>query len=74
LANADAARDVAVRGARSLMSAEVADQGRLDLRASIEVVDEKGGIVLVLPFREALNILDNNGGDERTIPGKQRRA
>ena len=46
LADADAARDVAVKGARSLMSTEVAEQGKLDLRARIEVMDEAGKIVL----------------------------
>ena len=71
LADADAARDVAVKGARSLMSTEVAEQGKLDLRARIEVMDEAGKIVLIVPFREALNIVDNNGGDAH-IPSRHR--
>jgi hypothetical protein len=74
LANADAARDVAVHGARSLMGAEVADQGRLDLRARIEVLDEAGKIVLIVPFREALDIVENNGDDDQIPPQHRRRA
>jgi uncharacterized protein DUF6894 len=60
LPNAEAARKEAVRGARSLMSAEIADEGRLDLRGRIEVVDETGELVLIVPFREALEIVEND--------------
>jgi hypothetical protein len=65
LANDEAARDAAVQGARSLMSAEVTDKGMLDLRASIEVEDEQGEIVLIVPFREALDIVGSNGNDDQ---------
>jgi len=47
----EAARLHAVRGARSLMSAEVTE-GELDLRGRLEVTDTEGTPVLMLPFRE----------------------
>lgn len=74
LPDADAARDIAVQGARSLMSAEVLNEGRIDLRARIEVEDEQGEIVVIVPFREALDIVDNNGGDDQIPVRSQQRA
>jgi hypothetical protein len=53
LPDVEAAREVALRGARSLIAAEVAE-GRLDLRGAIEVEDEQGRPVLDLPFAEAV--------------------
>ena len=50
---------IAVEGALSLLSAEVAE-GRLDLRGCIEVTDEQGDLVLTVPFRDALTIMDDD--------------
>lgn len=49
----DAARDRAVREARAIMSAEVA-QGRLCLGCNIEVLDVRGRLAANIPFKEAL--------------------
>jgi hypothetical protein len=54
-----AAKEHALKGARSLMSADVED-GELDLRGRIEVNDEAGACVLVLHFRDALLIKDGD--------------
>ena len=59
LAGVAEVHDVAVEGALSLLSAEVAE-GRLDLRGCIEVTDERGAIVLMMPFRDALTIMDDD--------------
>jgi hypothetical protein len=56
-AGAEEARAEAVKGARSLLSAEV-EQGQLDLRGAIEVTDEQGAHVMSIAFRDALVILD----------------
>lgn len=45
----------AVRGARSLLSAEVT-AGQLDLRGRIEVADEGGQPILTVPFVEVVEI------------------
>jgi hypothetical protein len=50
-----AAEAEAVRGARSMMSAEVLG-GRLDLNQSIEVHDGEGRHLCTVPFRRALAI------------------
>jgi hypothetical protein len=53
LPDVEAARDVALRGARSLIAADVAE-GRLDLRGAIEVTDGDGGRLFDMPFDEAV--------------------
>ena len=55
LADAGEARNQAVRSARGIMSEDVKD-GRLVLKDSIDVIDEKGDRVLTLPFRDAIDI------------------
>ena len=55
LADARTAREAAVHYAREMMAEDVKD-GRLVLRDSIEVFDDKGEKVLTLPFREAIEI------------------
>lgn len=52
-----AAKQHAIEGARSLMSAEVA-KGELDLRGRIEVTDAEGQCILILRFGEAVRIRD----------------
>lgn len=46
-------REAALKGARSLIAEDVR-AGRLDLSGRIEVVDEYGRQVLVVPFRDAV--------------------
>ena len=55
LPGAAAARDAALREARTIMAAEVLE-GRLCLSCHIDVLDEDGRPVLALPFEEALEI------------------
>jgi len=60
LADADAAAARAVEGIRSILADE-AKTGRLDLDGRIEIADEGGAIVRVVPFGDALEI--RPGGD-----------
>ena len=55
LPDARGAREAAVHYAREMMAEDVRD-GRLVLKDSIDIVDEKGEKVLTLPFREAIDI------------------
>jgi hypothetical protein len=55
LADAQAARDAALAGARALMCDQV-KVSRLSLHHRIDVVDEAGAQVLSLPFGEAVEI------------------
>ena len=49
------ARSEAVKGVRSILCAEIV-RGRLDLRSRIEVTDDKGDIVLVIPFSQTVEL------------------
>ena len=49
------AQVLAIRGARSLMSAEVLE-GRLDLDGQIEVTDDENDEVMTVRFRDAVRI------------------
>lgn len=55
LSSARDARFQAIRGARSLISAEVLE-GRLDLGGQIEVTDEDNDEVLTIRFRDAVRV------------------
>jgi hypothetical protein len=55
LADAEAAREAALAGARALMCDQL-KQGRLNLSHRIEVEDESGAQVLMLPFSDAVEI------------------
>jgi len=55
LSSDKAARLQAIRGARSLMSAEVLE-GMLDLAGQIEVTDEQNDEVMTVRFRDALDV------------------
>ena len=55
LFNLAAARSAAIEGVRSLLSEE-ARQGELDLSGSIEIADEEGNILLIVPFSEAISL------------------
>ena len=55
LADAEAARDQALKGAREMMCEQMR-QGRLSLHHRIEIEDEAGAIVLRLGFGEAVTI------------------
>jgi hypothetical protein len=50
-------RSHAVTAARSIIGHEV-QEGRIDLRGWIEVTERGGEVVLVLPFSEAVDIID----------------
>ena len=51
----DAARAAAIEGVRSLLSEE-ARHGQLDLSGRIEIADQDGNILLVVPFTEAVEL------------------
>ena len=55
LPDLEKARSEAIKGVRSVISAEVT-AGRLDLRGRIEVVDEAGDTALMLEFRDTLDV------------------
>lgn len=55
----------AIRGARSLMSAEVMD-GLLDLDGQIEVTDGHNGKILTVRFRDAVHVRQNEGSSTAT--------
>jgi hypothetical protein len=69
LSDPEHARAKAVEGARSLLSAEVLS-GDLDLRGRIEVTDEKGEIIFIVDFQEALRVktgeIPSPGGERQT--------
>lgn len=64
LSGADAVRAVALDGARAMICEQVKN-GRLHLGHRIEVEDETGEQVLLLPFLEALDI-ENLGATSGT--------
>jgi hypothetical protein len=55
LRDLEAVRERAIHDARSLMAADV-EAGRLDLTDYVEVADDRGAVVLTLPFAEAVLI------------------
>jgi hypothetical protein len=50
-----AARLQAIEGVRSVLSEE-ARQGEIDLSGSIEIADQAGNILLILPFSDAVHL------------------
>jgi hypothetical protein len=62
LADKDAAMDVALRGARSLIAAE-AEEGRIDLRGRLEVTDPHDEPLFHLPFADAIEVLTGDPPD-----------
>ncbi|HEX8669027.1 MAG TPA: hypothetical protein VF727_11730 [Allosphingosinicella sp.] len=61
LADLAAARRQALKGARSIMGADVL-RGEIDLTARIDVWDSDGRVVLNLPFADAVQLLMPDGG------------
>ena len=55
LSSKDEARAHAIIGARSLLSAEVLE-GMLDLNGQIEMMDERGQLVMTVHYTEALEV------------------
>ena len=55
LSSLAAARTAAIDGVRSLLSEE-ARQGELDFSGSIEIADEEGNVLLIVPFSEAISL------------------
>jgi len=70
LADVSAARRAALESVRSIASEE-AKAGTIDLRASIQVVDEKGGLVLELPFAEAVGVISGRPADPEPDGGEE---
>ena len=66
LSSIDHARQEAIRGARSLLSAEVLE-GKLDLNGQIEVTDDDSACILTVRFVEAVDVhpLDNSASLDR---------
>lgn len=60
------ARALAIRGARSLMSAEVME-GMLDLGGQIEVTNDLNGAVLTVRFRDAVDVLQGKASSAATL-------
>jgi hypothetical protein len=56
----DSAREQAVKGARSLLSAELLE-GTLDLNGQIEVTAEERGAVMTVRFAEAVEVKAADG-------------
>ena len=54
LPDLDAARAAAIEGVRSMLSE--ARQGQLDLSGKIEIADDGGNILLVVPFCDAVEL------------------
>lgn len=52
LSGTEAARDEAIRGARSLICDDVM-QGRLNLRGRVEVLEAEGALLFAVSFAEA---------------------
>lgn len=59
LPSLEAARNAAIKGARDIMCSELA-AGRLCLSCHIEIEDEKGAIVLTVPFADAVTVTGIN--------------
>jgi hypothetical protein len=57
LDDSEAAREQAIRGARSIISAEVL-AGTIDLRGKIEILAEDGSLALIVPFSDAVTICE----------------
>lgn len=53
VADLAAAREVALKGARDILAAEI-KYGKIDLNWRIDVADAEGAVVLTLPFSEAV--------------------
>ena len=55
LADLDAARVAAIDGVRSVLSEEMR-QGQVDLNGAIEIADGDGNILLIVHFRDAVQL------------------
>jgi hypothetical protein len=55
LADLDAARLAAIDGVRSVLSEEMR-QGQVDLTGAIEIADGDGNILLIVHFRDAVQL------------------
>jgi hypothetical protein len=62
------ARDAAVAGARSLLSAEVT-VGGLDLRGRIEVADEMGSLIETIRFEDVVEVRTGELGSRQDQGG-----
>jgi len=55
LPSLEAARSEGIRGARSIIADEVLE-GRVDLRARIDITDGAGNILVAIPFADTIEI------------------
>lgn len=55
LSDLEAARAEGIRGARSIIADEVLE-GRVDLRARIDITDGKGNVLIAIPFADTVEI------------------
>ena len=55
LPDLEAARRTAIAGIRSILAHEVAE-GRLDLRGEIRIGNERGDVLRVVPYADAIDI------------------
>lgn len=55
VAGPDDVRPMAIQGARSILSEELL-AGEIDLSGQIEVTDEEGAIVMIVPFAEVVAV------------------
>lgn len=60
LPDIDAAQHHAAAEARGMLSVELCDGGAIDLTRWLEVADEAGSIVHVLPFDKAIKVMMTN--------------
>jgi hypothetical protein len=68
LPGVEEARQVALASIRSIVSDE-SKSGSVDLRGRVEVMDEAGECVLVLPFSEAITVRTAPPPSAREEPG-----
>ena len=64
--DAEAARTEALKGARSLIAADVLE-GRLDLSGRIEVTGDDGNLLFIISFAEAVEQEAEPGGDQTQV-------
>jgi hypothetical protein len=58
LPSLEAAREMAIESARELMAEAVAHGDRISLARTFEIHDERGRLLLTVPFRDAIDFSD----------------
>lgn len=65
LPNLASARVQAVEGIRSMLCDELRARGVIDLRGKIEIAEEHGTVVLVVPFSAAVDLIPGDSPADR---------